>query len=77
MLFLQCNLTNEKTHRQWLNGLKTFEAKAMHHSQFFDFKIFCTSISLVLFYKAVNFVKTIFDIPVKDIKDISIMTDKR
>ena len=59
MFFLLFKLNNGKTHRQRLNDLKTFETKTMHHS-----------ISLELFHKAINFVKTICDIPEKDISII-------
>ena len=54
ILFLLCKLTNGKTHRQLLNGLKTFETKTIHRFWYWKFY---PSISRELFHEAVDFVK--------------------
>ena len=55
------------THRQWLNRLKTFKTKKNASFIAFNIESFYPSILPKLFHKAINFVKTIRDIPDKDI----------
>ena len=69
MFFLPCKLTNGKTHRQYSNGLKTFETKTALFIVF-DVESFYPSISPQIFHKAINYVKTIRDIPDNDISII-------